>query len=401
MKIVIAPDSFKECLTAQQVAAAIEAGFRDVLPDAEYVVLPMADGGEGTVAALVAATGGRCVSLAVTGPLGESVVAEYGLTGDGKTAVVEMAAASGLGLVPPDRRNPLLTTSYGTGELIRAALATGVDRLIVGIGGSATNDGGAGMLQALGVKLLDRCGGEIGAGGGSLADLDRIDLTGIDPRLAGCCVEVACDVTNPLIGPNGASAVYGPQKGATPAMVAVLESHLTHFARLIARDLGIDVATMAGAGAAGGMGAALLAFLHARLRPGIDIVMEAANLEAVVRDADLVVTGEGCIDRQTLRGKTPLGVARVAKRHHKPVIAIAGSIADDGAEVQQQGIDAMFSVLSRVGTLDDALAHAAANIRTTARNIAACCKVAGLARQASPGLPAAGAAKKVPTTAKT
>ena len=376
MKIVIAPDSYKESLSALEVATQIEAGFREIFPDADYQKLPMADGGEGTVAALVAATGGTLVSAQVTGPLGEPVQAFYGLTGDGATAVIEMAAASGLALVPPERRNPLITTSYGTGELIRAALDAGVRHLIIGIGGSATNDGGAGLLQALGVQLKDRAGAEIGFGGGCLADLERIEVSGLDARLETCRVEAACDVDNPLTGPRGASAVFGPQKGATRQMVALLDKNLSHFAGVISRDLGTRVDTVPGAGAAGGMGAALLAFLHAQLRPGIEIVMDRVGLEDCLRDADLVLTGEGRIDSQTMHGKTPIGVARLAKRHGVPVIGIAGSLSTDVGVVHECGINAVFSVLSRVGTLEEALAQAAANVRAASRNIAATLKLA-------------------------
>jgi glycerate kinase len=376
MKIVIAPDSYKESLTALEVATEIEAGFREVFPDAEYVKLPMADGGEGTVAAMVDATGGRLVEVEVTGPLGEQVKACYGLTGDGKTAIIEMAAASGLALVAPNFRNPLKTTTYGTGEMIKAALDAGISHLIIGIGGSATNDGGAGMLQALGVRLQNNEGREIGFGGGELANLDRIDISGIDPRLALCRIEAACDVNNPLTGSKGASAVFGPQKGATPEMVAHLDANLSHYAGLISRDLNVHVVSVPGAGAAGGMGAALLAFFGAELRPGIEIVMEAVGLEDTVKDADLVITGEGRIDSQTIHGKTPIGVARMAKRYGKPVIGIAGCLASDASVVHGHGIDAVFSVLSKASTLDEALASAAVNVRTASRNIAAILKLA-------------------------
>lgn len=376
MKIVIVPDSFKESLSAFEVASEIEAGFREVFPDADYIKIPMADGGEGTVAAMVAATGGALVEVIVTGPLAEPVRACYGVTGYGRTAVIEIAAASGLALVAPHLRNPLKTNSYGTGELIKAALDAGIRHLIVGIGGSATNDGGAGMLQALGVKLLDSCGCEIGFGGGCLKDLSRIDISGLDPRLKTCRIEAACDVDNPLTGPAGASVVFGPQKGATPAMVSELDACLVHYAGLIERDLGVDVALAPGGGAAGGMGAALLAFFGAVLRPGIDIVMEAVGLEAVVRDADLVITGEGRMDSQTIHGKTPVGVARVARRYGKPVIGIAGTLAEDVAVVHGYGIDAVFSVLSQICTLEEALNNSAANIRSASRNIAATVKLA-------------------------
>lgn len=370
-KIVIAPDSYKESLSALEVAQAVAAGFRQIFPDAEYVLVPVADGGEGTVDAMVAATGGRRQAVAVSGPLGERVEAFYGLTGDGATAVIEMAAASGLALVPPAQRNPLRTSSRGTGELIRAALDAGARRFILGIGGSATNDGGAGMVQALGARLLDAEGRALDGSGGELARLERIDVSALDPRLAECRIEVACDVDNPLTGPRGASAVFGPQKGATPEMVQVLDANLAHLARIVERDLGVAVDQVPGAGAAGGMGAAMLAFFGATLKPGIEIVTAAVDLDAHVRDADLVITGEGRIDFQTVHGKTPIGVARVAKRHGKAVIGIAGSLGANVGVVHEHGIDAVFSVLSRPCTLDEALGDAAANVELTARNVAA------------------------------
>ena len=375
MKIVIAPDSYKESLSALQVAQAVEAGFREVFPEAEYVLVPVADGGEGTVEAMVAATEGQLCSAAVTAPLGDTVQARYGLTGDGMTAVIEMAAASGLTLVPPADRNPLVTSSRGTGELIRAALDAGARRFILGIGGSATNDGGAGMVQALGARLLDAQGREIGPGGGALAALDRIDVSALDPRLAASHIEVACDVDNPLTGVRGASAVFGPQKGATPGMVAVLDENLARFARIVERDLCVTVDPVPGAGAAGGMGAAMLAFFGATLRPGIEIVTAAVGLDAHVRDADLVITGEGRIDFQTVHGKTPIGVARVAKRHGRPVIGIAGSLGSGVDAEYAHGIDAVFSVLARPCTLDEALYDAAENLRVAARNLAASLRI--------------------------
>lgn len=375
MKIVIAPDSYKESLSALEVARAIEAGFKAVFPRADYCCVPVADGGEGTVDAMVAATAGRRIDVKVTGPLGTPVNAFYGLTGDGSTAVIEMAAASGLELVPSDERNPLVATSRGTGELIVAALDAGARRFILGIGGSATNDGGAGMLQALGVRLLDQNGAELAGGGGALGELASIDLSGLDARIAQCSVDVACDVDNPLIGPRGASAVFGPQKGATPDMVRELDTKLAHFAAIVARDTGIAVADVPGTGAAGGMGAAMLAFLGARLRPGIDIVMEAVGLDNLVADADLVITGEGRIDSQSIHGKTPIGVARLAKRHHKPVIGVAGCLSADAGVVHAHGIEAVFSVLYRPCTVAEALRDAAANVEMAARNIAATLKV--------------------------
>lgn len=375
MKIVIAPDSYKESLSALDVACAIEAGFREIYPDAEYVKLPVADGGEGTVEAMVAATNGRVIPVEVTGPLGEPVAGFYGVSGDEQCAFIEMAAASGLELLSPAQRNPLKTTSWGTGELIRHALDLGVRRIIIGLGGSATNDGGAGMVQALGAKLLTQDQQQIAQGGAALAGLMKIDISELDSRLADCQIDVACDVTNPLTGEEGASAVFGPQKGATPEMVADLDHALMHYAACIKQDLGIDVLSLEGGGAAGGMGAALFAFCGAKLRPGIDIVTEALHLDALVADACLVITGEGRMDSQTIHGKVPVGVARVAKRYHIPVIGIAGSLTADVGVVHQHGIDAVFSVLYRICSLDDALEHAGENVRMAARNIAAVMKV--------------------------
>ncbi|MCW2480624.1 glycerate kinase [Candidatus Symbiopectobacterium sp. NZEC135] len=376
MKIVIAPDSYKESLSAQEVATQIEAGFREIFPDASYVKLPVADGGEGTVEAMVAATQGRIVEVQVTGPLGDKIDAFFGLSGDEKTAFIEMAAASGLERVPPAQRNPLLTTSYGTGELIRSALDHGVKHCIIGIGGSATNDGGAGMAQALGAKLLDAQGESIGFGGGALDALKRVDVSELDQRIKRCRFEVACDVTNPLTGRLGASAVFGPQKGATPAMIVQLDNALKQYAEVIRHSLDIDVDQVPGSGAAGGMGAALLAFCGAELRQGIEIVTEALGLDELVRDASLVITGEGRIDSQTVHGKVPIGVARVAKRYNKPVVGIAGSLTADVGVVHEHGLDAVFSVLYNICSLEEALDNAAANVRMTARNVAATIKLA-------------------------
>ncbi|CNK69860.1 putative glycerate kinase [Yersinia pseudotuberculosis] len=375
MKIIIAPDSFKESLTAMQVAEAIEQGFSEIFPQAEYIKLPMADGGEGTVESMVAATGGELVNVEVTGPLGAPVNAFYGWMGDGETAVIEMAAASGLHLVAPEQRNPLITTSYGTGELILAALNHGARKIILGIGGSATNDGGAGMMQALGVQLSDQQGKALTVGGAALAQLVDIDLRQLDDRLAQTDILVACDVDNPLCGAKGASAVFGPQKGATPERVQQLDAALQHYGEKIEQVTGKSVINVAGAGAAGGMGAALFGLLNARLQPGIEIVTEALKLAAAVQEADLVITGEGRIDSQTIYGKTPVGVARVAKRFDIPVIAIAGSMAPDYEVVHQHGLDAVFSVLNHIQTLPEALEEASDNIRITARNVAAVWKM--------------------------
>jgi glycerate kinase len=344
MKIVVAPDSFKGSLTAVEVSDAIEQGIREIFPQAEIVKIPMADGGDGTVQCLVNATGGKILREKVTGPLGDEVLASYGILGDKKTAVIEMAEASGLTLVPENRRNPLITTTYGTGQLIKSALDQGCRKMIIGIGGSATNDGGAGMVQALGVKLLDKGGEEIGFGGGELKKVFRINTKYLDNRLSETKVLIASDVSNPLCGPKGASQVYGPQKGATSEMIKKLDESLVYFAEIIKRDLNKDIKDIPGAGAAGGLGASLIAFLDAELRPGIEIIIEIVKLERAIKDADLVVTGEGKIDNQTIYGKAPIGVAKIAKKYNVPVIAVAAIIGDDADIVHQYGIDNLIKV---------------------------------------------------------
>ena len=371
MKIVIAPDSFKESLTAAEVADAIEAGFLQVIPDAEYIKVPVADGGEGTLQSLVDATHGRLIDATVTDPLGKPVRASFGVLGDGRTAVVEMARASGLELVAATDRNPLVTTSFGTGELIKAALDLGVDKVIVGIGGSATNDGGAGMMQALGARLRDENGSELCYGGAALAGLAGIDVSTMDKRLETVEFIAACDVENPLTGTYGASAIFGPQKGADAGMVLQLDKSLSRYAEIINKDLGVDVDQTPGAGAAGGMGAALLAFMNADLKPGIDIVMDAVSLAKQMKGASLVVTGEGRIDGQTARGKTPIGVARIAKIDNIPVVALAGCVGDGVEAVYEQGIDALFSVVHGAVSLDEAFSYASDNLTRSARNLAA------------------------------
>ena len=358
MKVVVAPDSFKECLAAAHVARAMARGVRAADAEAEVVCVPMADGGEGTVRALVAATGGRLHKARVTGPLGERVTAEFGVLGDGSTAVIEMAAASGLPLVAPERRDPTQTTTRGTGELLLAALDLDVGRLILGIGGSATTDGGAGMAQALGARLLDADGREIEGTGGGLARLARIDCSAMDARLARARVDVACDVDNPLCGPRGAAHVYGPQKGATPEQVEQLDASLAHLADLIQRDLGLDVRGVPGAGAAGGLGAGLMAFLGGRLRPGIEIVIDAVGLERALQGADLVLVGEGRIDEQTAYGKVPVGVSRLAARLGIPAVAVCGSLGPGFEAVHAEGIVACFSILDGPRTLDEAFGRA-------------------------------------------
>ena len=359
MRIVIAPQSLKGSLTAAEAGRAIAEGVRAVYPEAEYSIVPVADGGEGTVQALVDATGGEIVYQIVTGPLGEPVEAFFGLLGNGGTAAIEMAACAGLPLVPPDRRDPRITTTYGVGELILAALERGCRHFIIGIGGSATNDGGAGMAQALGASLQTDEGTEIAWGGAALATLARISTSSLDARLSDCLFEVACDVNNPLCGPMGASAVYGPQKGATPEMVVQLDAALAHYAEIIERDLGLSVKDIAGAGAAGGLGAGLIAFLHATLRPGAQIVLEAVHLEEQLRGADLVITAEGQLDAQTAYGKSVGAVAELAKRYQLPVLALAGSLGDHYRTVYSLGVDAVAVLPSGPMALDHAMAHAA------------------------------------------
>jgi len=345
VNILIAPAPFKGSLSAGAAAQAMQAGVSAVLPDAAVVLLPVADGGEGTLDALVTATRGKEVTATVTGPHGEPVRARYGILGDEVTAVIEMAEAAGLPLVPPERRDPRLTTTRGVGELIKAALDAGCRTFIVGIGGSATNDGGAGMAQALGFHLLDSDGKELSPGGGALARLARITSTGADERLLGLRIIVACDVENPLIGPEGASAVYGPQKGATPEMVRELDAALANFARIAARDLECDIAQMPGAGAAGGLGGGLVAFLDAQLRRGVQVVFDALDFEERAQHADLILTGEGRIDRQTAYGKALSGVAAVARRHDIPVLAFAGSVDADPDALHDLGITAAYSIV--------------------------------------------------------
>ena len=370
MKIVIAPDSFKGSLTARQAADAIERGVRRATPDVDIISIPMADGGEGTVRALVDATGGRLISAHVTGPLGEPVTATYGILGDGATAVIEMAEAAGLHLVgtTPD---PLRATTRGVGELILDALGHGVERIIVGLGGSATNDGGAGMAQALGVRLLDADGRDLPVGGAALANLVRIDCTGLDSRIARTPIVLASDVTNPLTGPDGASAVFGPQKGAMPAMVEQLDRALNRYAAVVRRDTGRSVDAIPGAGAAGGLGAGFLAFTDATMRSGIDLVIETVGLKERAVGADYCFTGEGRVDGQTQYGKTPMGVAR-AVREAAPacrVIALAGSIGEDAEQLNALGFAAMFGIQPGAVSLQEALAGASRNLERTAEQV--------------------------------
>lgn len=370
MKFVLAPDSFKESMTAKEAAEAMERGIKKVMPNAEFAQVPMADGGEGTVQSLVDATGGELIETEVTGPLGKRTKAVFGILGDKTTAVIEMASASGIQLVKKEERNPLYTTTYGTGELIKAALDKGVKRIFIGIGGSATNDGGAGMLQALGGKLLDKNGQELPFGGGALGKLHKIDLTNLDSRLKEVIIEVACDVTNPLTGKTGASHVFGPQKGATPEIVEILDKNLVHYAEIIRQQFHKDVENIPGAGAAGGLGGGIMAFLNAELKRGVDLVIKYTELEEKVQGATYVFTGEGSIDSQTIFGKTPFGVAKTAKKFGIPVIAFAGRIGDGVEVLYENGIDAIIGIVPGAVSLEEALKKGEINLERAAENIA-------------------------------
>jgi glycerate kinase len=357
VKIIIAPDSFKENLTSLEVATCIEKGIRKVLPNARCIKIPMADGGEGTVQSLVDATRGRIYKKQVIGPLGNKVTARYGMLGDGCTAVIEMAEASGLPLVPHHKRNPMLTTTFGTGQLITDALNRGAKTIIIGLGGSATVDGGSGLAQALGVKFYAVDGKVIAhyGSGDVLAQIGRIDTRSLDPRIKKTKFIIASDVTNPLCGPNGAAHVFGPQKGATPVMVKTLDDNLKHFADLIRRDLKKRVIELRGAGAAGGLGAGLVAFTGARIKRGVELVIDITGLSKHIKGADLVITGEGRVDFQTAFGKTPAGVAKAAKKLGVPCIAIGGSLADDARGVFEHGISGLESAAARDMDLAEAL----------------------------------------------
>ncbi|MCJ7690289.1 MAG: glycerate kinase [Clostridiaceae bacterium] len=369
MKIIIAPDSFKGSLSALEVCENIEKGIRVVFDNAEIIKVPMADGGEGTVQSLVDATGGKLINLKVKDPLMRTINAFYGILGDGTTAIIEMAAASGITLLSEEERNPMQTTTYGTGQIIKHALDMECKNFIIGIGGSATNDGGAGMLQALGVKLLDESGNEIGFGGGNLEKLCVIDLSKIDSRIKLCNIVAACDVDNPLCGERGASYIFGPQKGADQNMIITLDNNLSHYADMVEKYLGISIVNYPGAGAAGGLGGGLLAFLNAKLEPGINIVIETTALEEKVRDADLVITGEGMIDYQTQYGKTPYGVAKLAKKYNIPVIAIAGGIGRGAEELYSKGFDSIFSIVDKPMALEEAMENSALLLQKTAERI--------------------------------
>lgn len=362
MKIVVAPDAFKECLSASQVAAAIVQGWESVFPDAELLRLPIADGGEGTLQTLICATGGRFLTEWVSDPLGRPIEAKWGLLGDGITAVVEMAEASGLERLRLDERNPAITTSYGTGQLILAALNSGAQKLLIAIGGSATNDAGVGMLSALGAQFFDAQGAPLPAGGLALNRLAKMDLTGLDKRLKQIEIQVACDVTNPLLGAEGASYVFAAQKGASLSLIAELESGLCRFADVVKAQYQIDLTNTLGGGAAGGMGACLRGLLQARLCRGIDLVLDAIDFDQQINNADLVITGEGKIDRQSAHGKVISGVAQRAKSQGIPVIALAGAVGEGVEALHDMGITACFSIQPKAQSLVAALENASANL---------------------------------------
>ena len=368
-KYVVAPDSFKESMTAKEVCDAMEKGIKKADSAAEVIKVPMADGGEGTVNSLVDATHGQRVIVEVTGPLGNKISAYYGILGNGTTAVIEMAKASGLEIVEKKKRNPMITTTFGTGELIRDALGHNVKEIIIGLGGSSTNDGGSGMAQALGAKLLDQNNHQIPFGGGNLDKLDKIDISNLDSRLQDVKIILASDVTNPLIGKEGASRVFGLQKGATPEMVEKLENNLQHYAKIVKRDLNKDVASVSGAGAAGGLGAGLMAFTTCEMRQGVDLAIEVTKLEEKIRDTDYVFTGEGGTDFQTKFGKTPYGVAKLGKKYHKPVISLAGYLGEGIDSLYSEGFTAIFGIIPGACDLSTALKNGPSNVARTTENI--------------------------------
>ena len=359
LRVVIAPQAFKQSIGARDAALAIQRGVLRAIPDAETTLIPVADGGDGTLAALIETTGGRFFDAPVTGPLGEHRTAQWGVMGDGRTAVIEMALASGLALVPDDRRNPRTTTTFGTGELMRAALDGGFNRIIVGLGGSATNDGGTGMAAALGARFLDASGAELPPGGAPLSGLSRIDTTGLHSGLVDATIIGATDVTNPLCGDTGASAIFGPQKGATPVIVVELDQCLANLARVIASDLGVDVLHTAGSGAAGGLGAGLIAFTNADLRSGIDMVCDVLDFDSHAATADLVITGEGRADRSTAFDKAPVGIARRSRAFGVPTLLLAGGLGSGYDVLYDHGIDAIISIAEEPTDLASSLAHGA------------------------------------------
>lgn len=366
MKVVIAIDSLKGSLSSMEAGMAIKDGILAAKPDAEVIVKPLTDGGEGTTDALIEGMNGERIDLTVTGPMHTPVDAYYGYLKDTNTAVMEMASAAGITLVPDSEKNPLLATSYGVGEMINDAIQRGCRNFIIGIGGSVTNDGGIGMLKALGVRFLDENGEDAGEGGQALAKVARIDVSGMNPLLKECHIQVACDVNNPLCGENGSTYVYGPQKGVTEDMKKTLDEAMAHFARVTSETLENDYMNIPGAGAAGGLGYAFLAYTGAALTPGIELILDAVGLEEELSGADVVVTGEGRLDFQTAMGKAPVGVARLAKKYNAKVIAFAGSVTKEATACNKEGIDAFFPILRGVCTLAEAMDPVAARNNMTA-----------------------------------
>lgn len=371
MKVVVAIDSLKGSLSSIQAGHAVKQGILSACPDAKVVVKPLADGGEGTTDSLIEGLGGTRIDLQVTGPLGSSVSAYYGYLEESKTAVLEMASAAGITLVPETQKDPLAATTYGVGEMILNALHRGCRKFIIGIGGSATNDGGLGMLKALGYRFLDREGNDLGEGAQALSKIASISTEHVDPLLADCEFQVACDVTNPLCGPNGATYIYGPQKGVTEEMKAPLDAAMEHYAKISEQATRTQFANTPGAGAAGGLGFAFLSYLNATLVPGIDLILDAIHLEKEIQDADVVVTGEGRLDHQTAMGKAPIGVARIAKKYGAVVVAFAGSVTRDASACNQAGIDAFFSIVRGITTLEEAMdpANTGENLSLTAEQV--------------------------------
>ena len=369
MKILVAPDSFKECLSAKEVATAISKGIGKVMTDAEIFEIPVSDGGEGVLDTMNQAMDINIVTVTVMDPLLRPVQASFGILKGTTTAVVEMAKASGLELLTEQEKNPVVTSTYGTGQLIKKALDYGCTKIIIGIGGSATNDGGMGMVRALGGKFLNAKGNELKDGGGNLGELARIDLSNIDKRIYNCEVQVACDVSNPLVGQNGASLVYGGQKGGDKTDLALLDKNLRHYAAIIKKDLGKDVSAVPGAGAAGGTGAALIAFFDGNLLNGIELILKTIGIEEQLKKADLIITGEGKIDGQTLNGKTIIGIATMAKRHDVPVIVLTGKIEGDIDNIYAMGVNSVFSIIDRPMTLSEAISEAPLLIQNCAMNL--------------------------------
>ena len=377
MKIVIAPQAFKGSISALDAATAASEGIKRVFPLAETVSVPVADGGDGTLETLIEGSGGNIHEIEVMGPLGDRRPAEWGAMGDGITAVIEMARTSGLALLAEEERNPLITTTYGLGEAMRQAMDSGYQRFIIGIGGSATNDAGAGMAQALGVRLLDSSGNDLEFGGASLARLSRIDMSGLHSKVGECEFLVACDVNNPLTGPTGASAIYGPQKGATQEMIAELDAALSHLAEVVKRDIGAEIGDVPGSGAAGGLGGGLIAFVGGQLRAGVDIVLDTVGLDAYLTGCDLVITGEGSMDHSTIYNKAPVGVAGRAKKLGIPVVGISGSLGAGFQDVHEYGIDALTAITAGPMSLDEASERAAELIANTTEQVMRLLKVGG------------------------